>query len=184
MRSIPPEKAIVNDDEVRATVQSWLSILDQSSYYELLGILEIADDSAIQKAFHDFSQSFHPDAHRKRSPQIRDAVTRIYRRGAEAYGVLRDPKTRAAYDLALSQGALRLNRGKASSPATDQSASLDGACRTPAGKLHARQAERALRDKDSDLAFSFLRKAQGAEGDNPELEERFRQLFEVSKTLL
>jgi hypothetical protein len=57
-------------------------------------------------------------------------------------------------------------------------------CRTPGGKLHARQAERALGDKDPDLAFSLLRKAQAAEGDNPDLEEQFGELFEVSKTLL
>lgn len=174
----------MNDEELRAKIQAWLSVLDQSTYYELLGILEIADEGAIQQAFHQFSQSFHPDAHRTRDPDIRKAVTHIYRRGAEAYGVLRDPKTRVAYDLALAQGALRYNPGQASSPARPTSDSLESVCRTPGGKLHARQAERALADKDADLAFTLYRKALAAEGGNPDLEERFDELFEHAKGLL
>lgn len=168
---------------LRRTIDTWLKILDQSTYYELLGILEIADDGAIQKAFHEFSQSFHPDNHRGAPEDVRRDVTAIYRRGAEAYGVLRDPNSRTAYDLALSQGALRLHQGTGSSPAPDAAVSLESVCKTAGGRLHARQAERALSERKPDEAFALFRKASIAEGKNAELEDRFKMLFEISKTL-
>jgi DnaJ-class molecular chaperone len=109
---------------LRRTIDTWLKILDQSTYYELLGILEIADEGAIQKAFHEFSQSFHPDNHRGAPEDVRRDVTAIYRRGAEAFG-----------------------------------------------------------ERKPDEAFAQFRKASIAEGKNEELEERFKMLFEISKTL-
>jgi DnaJ-class molecular chaperone len=174
----------VTEDEIREQVESWLGILDESDYYELLGILEIAGDEAIQAAFHTFSQSFHPDNHRKASPEVRQGVTRIFKRGAEAYGVLRDHKSRAAYDLAMAQGAIRLQPGQAGSQNENENVSLDSFCKTPGGRLHARQAERALSEGELDEAHALFRKALIAEGDNEDLEERFRTLFELAQRLV
>lgn len=173
----------MRDDELRARVESWLSVLEDSSYYELLGILEIAGDEAVQAAFHEFSQSFHPDNHRSADENLRADITRIFKRGAEAYRVLRDPRSRASYDLAMAQGALRLtSQGQESSTKTNES--LDATCRTSGGRLHARQAERALSERDLDNARALLRKALLAEGDNPELESRFRELFKLAQRLI
>ena|SRR5690606_29307145 len=161
-------------------VESWLVILDQSNYYELLGILEIADESAIQRAFHEFSTNFHPDRYRGESQELVDAITNIYQRGAEAYGVLRNPSTRARYDLALSQGALRYNPGLTNHH-LDRSTqnNLVGLARTKAGQLHCRQAERALSEGQLDEARALVKKALLAEGKNAELEARANELVEL-----
>lgn len=170
--------------DIRAQVESWLRVLDDSSYYELLGVLEIASDDTIQAAFHAFSQSFHPDNHRGADEALRADVTRIFKRGAEAYRVLRDPKSRAAYDLALAQGALRLMPGQARRDGEKSTESLESFCNSAGGRLHARQAERALSERDLDGAHALLRKALLAEGDNDALEDRFRELFEIAQRLV
>ena len=151
-----------------------------SSYYELLGVLEIVDDSGIQQAFHQFSQSFHPDLHRHLEADLRQAVKKIYQRGAEAYTVLRKPEQRAAYDEVLARGQLRLNLGGQPQVASEQG--LDRFARSPAARLHARQIERALLNRDWQLAERLLDKALLADGLNPELEERGQQLIEWSKS--
>lgn len=172
-----------DDRKLRAQILSWLEVLDETSYYDLLGVLEIADDSAIRTAFHEFSQSFHPDSHRGAAPEIREAVTIIFKRGAEAYRVLRDPKSRAAYDLALAQGALRYSLTDGSRDSQGAQKGLEALCTTPGGKLHARQAERALSEGDLEGAKELLLKAQTAEGINFALQYKFQELFEVARTI-
>lgn len=173
----------VDDHQLRAKVLAWLEVLDSASYYDLLGVLEVADEGAIQTAFHEFSQSFHPDSHRQSATEIREAVTIIFRRGAEAYGVLKDPQTRAAYDLALAQGALRYSRASGSRDGHGALRGLEAICSSPGGKLHARQAERALSEGRLEEAQELLNKAQTAEGINIALENKFRDLFEVAKNM-
>jgi DnaJ-class molecular chaperone len=170
----------VEEGKLRALVESWLAILDQSNYYELLGILEIADEAAIQQAFHRFSQSFHPDNHRNSPSDVREGVTRIFRRGAEAYRVLRDGKTRAAYDLALAQGALRYFRIGGSPDGQGTERGLEALCQTPGGRLHARKAERALSEGNFEEARAEMHHAQTAEGISIALENRFRELLELA----
>ena len=157
-------------------VESWLEILDQANYYELLGILEIANESAIQNAFHAFSESFHPDRYRGEPHELVAAITKIYQRGTEAYGTLRDPTARAKYDLALSQGALRYNPGQTARHDEDDLVAL---ARTKGGQLHARQAERALSEGQLDAAREMIRKAKLAEGDNLAFSDRASKLLQL-----
>ena len=56
----------------------WDALLDQSSYYEVLGLLEIADSSAIRKAFHEFAVAFHPDAFPNADDETADALRRVF----------------------------------------------------------------------------------------------------------
>lgn len=155
-------------------LDAWLDVLDHATYYELLGILEIADESAIQRAFHEFSENFHPDRFRGEPAEVVAAVTKIYQRGAEAYGVLRQPKTRALYDIALSQGALRYNPGQTQQ--LDAPSDLVSLARTKAAQLHTRQLERALAEGSVNQALDLLEKALRSDGSNPALEQRVRQL--------
>ncbi len=172
-----------DDALLRQKVLDWLEVLDDTSYYDLLGLLEIADDSAIQTAFHQFSESFHPDAHRSSSREVREAVTIIFKRGAEAYRVLKDPKTRAAYDLALAQGALRYFPTSGSRDSQGAQRGLETLCKTKGGQLHARQAERALSEGQLEEARALLEKAQTAEGINIPLQNKFQELFQVAKSI-
>jgi len=171
----------MDTDALRAQVQSWLSILDDSTYYELLSLLEIADQGAVQAAFHEFSVSFHPDRHRGQPEDIRSGVTTIYRRGAEAYGVLRDETSRAAYDLAMAQGHLRLPSVTGLAANAKEAQSLTTLCQTAGGRLHAKQAERALSEKQIQEAERLFGKALLAEGHNPELEDGMKRLLQIAR---
>jgi curved DNA-binding protein CbpA len=165
----------VSDEGRQHTLEAWLAVLGSATHYELLGLLEAADEQAIQEAFHAFAEAFHPDRHRAESEAVREAVTRIFRRGAEAYRVLRDAKRRAAYDLELAK-ARPEGAGPSSLP---PARSLDELCTTPGGKLHARQAERALTAGSLTEAHAFLTRALAAEGSNPELEARLADLEQL-----
>jgi curved DNA-binding protein CbpA len=84
-----------------ARIDAWIEVLDDASYYELLGVLPLADDAALRRAFHEFARAFHPDSHVGADASTLEKVRRVFQRGAEAYRVLADPELRLRYDLAL-----------------------------------------------------------------------------------
>ena len=88
--------------------------LDQLDYYTLLGARPDASADAVREAFHAFALKFHPDNHGG-WPEKLARATEIFRRGTEAYRVLSDARTRAAYDEVLAKGQLRL-RAEESAP--------------------------------------------------------------------
>lgn len=152
----------------------WDALIDQSSYYEVLGLLEIADAGAIRKAFHEFAVAFHPDAFPEADDETADALQRVFQRGAEAYRVLSRPDSRAAYDLALAKGQLRLDTSIAPPPLQRQSdiRSLDELCRSPGARLYAKRAEDLISKGDLSGAKRELQMALREDGDNPDLVER------------
>jgi len=166
-------------DEDRERLQAWVDVIDDSSYYELLGVLELADAAAIQAAFHEFALAFHPDGHEEGTPAERAAARHVFRRGAEAYRVLSDPELRAKYDLALASGHLRLIGGepahRVSTTATLRS--LEDLCKSPAAKLLARRADEHINLGKLAEARRLLQDAMAMEEDkSPELADRIDAL--------
>lgn len=66
--------------------------MQQQDYYEVLGIQRTADASAIKKAYRTLARKYHPDVSKEA-----DAEEKFKALG-EAYGVLKDPDKRKAYD--------------------------------------------------------------------------------------
>lgn len=168
-----------NGEEDRARLEAWVDVIEDSSYYELLGVLELADGAAIQAAFHEFALAFHPDVH-EGAPEIeRQAARYVFRRGAEAYRVLSDPELRARYDLALASGHLRLIGGEPAQRVEGATnlRSLEDLCETPAAKLLARRADEHINQGKLAEARRLLQEAQALEGtEEPELAERIDAL--------
>ena len=152
----------------------WDALIDDSSYYEVLGLLEIADTGAIRKAFHEFAVAFHPDAFPSADEETADALRRVFQRGAEAYRVLSHPDTRGDYDLALAKGQLRLDTTIAPPPLARHSdiRSLDELCRSPGARRLAKRAEELISSGDLTSAKRELQLALREDGDNPDLAER------------
>ena len=165
------------DDEDRRRIAEWDELLDYSSYYELLGLLEIADEDAIRRAFHEFSQAFHPDAHPHADDETAARLRRVFQRGAEAYRVLLRPETRAEYDFSLAKGQMRLGVPSVPPGVVRTVRSLDELCQTASGKLHASKADRLISQGALAEAKRELLRAWRAEPEpDPEIRERLDAL--------
>jgi len=160
------------------TLQAWSLALEDANYYEVLGVLEIADDEAIADAFRRFAVAFHPDVQTAASQDARACVTRIFCVGVEAYRVLKDPTLRRRYDEALMRGELRLRSDSEGPPSgARRYASLEDLCKTPSSRLHARRADTYIGCGDLLKARTELQHALADENyENPELEERLEAL--------
>lgn len=156
----------------------WAAVLDASTYYELLGLLEIADDEAVKVAFHEFALAFHPDAHTDYDPETAEVSRRVFQRGAEAYRVLSNPALRARYDLALAKGQLRLGGSEVPRLANVGvgARSLDELCLTASAKRFAGRADELISQGDLRGAKRELLLALREDGENPELLERLDAL--------
>lgn len=167
----------MNDDEVRR-ILSWADVVDDSSYYEILGLLEIADALAIKQAFHQFALAFHPDQHTDAPPDVQEAVRKIFKRGAEGYRVLSDAGLRAKYDMAVAKGHLRLESDQVPDRAmVGDVRSLDEIVTSPSAKMSARRADDYLTAGDMAAAKRELQKALMADGGrNDELRERIEAI--------
>jgi curved DNA-binding protein CbpA len=152
----------------------WDALIDDSSYYEVLGLLEIADQAAIRKAFHEFAVAFHPDAFPEADEETADALRRVFQRGAEAYRVLSQPDSRADYDLLLAKGQLRFDATLAPPPLARNSdiRSLDELCRSPGARRFAKRAEELISAGDLTGAKRELQMALREDGENADLAER------------
>jgi DnaJ-class molecular chaperone len=76
------------------------------NFYDVLGIDRNADDEQIKDAFQSLAKVFHPDLN------LGDAVSeRRFREICQAYGTLKDPRTRAAYELGLVHQRSKAKRG-------------------------------------------------------------------------
>ncbi len=161
-------------------VWQWLGVIDDSTYYEILSVLELADAAAIKQAFHQFALAFHPDRHIGADAELLQAVRTIFRRGVEAYRILANPELRSRYDLALAKGHLRLDGDDVPTggATTGGSAlSLEDICKTAAAKMCARKADDLISVGDLEGAKRELKLALYHDGsDNPDLDERIDAL--------
>jgi DnaJ-class molecular chaperone len=75
------------------------------NFYDVLGIDPNADDEGTKEAFQSLAKIFHPDLN------LDDAAAeRRFKEICQAYGTLKDSKTRAAYDLGLAHQRRKAQR--------------------------------------------------------------------------
>ncbi len=163
--------------------------LDRLDYYTLLGVGEGADTRAVKKAFRKFARRYHPDRFGSDDVDKRERAERIYRRGSEAFQVLTDPDSRAAYDRALAQGKVRLTedtRRDAQRRRGDelrQKEQKGPPIRNPEALTLFREAVGKAKTKDWVAAYRLLKRANEIEPGNAFLESRFRQAAQVVRRL-
>lgn len=159
-------------------VYEWAAVLYDSSYYEILSLLEIADDAGVKAAFHEFALAFHPDSHLDYTGDDATVLRRVFQRGAEAYRVLSHPDLRPRYDLALAKGQLRLGGDEVPRVANVGvgAKSLDELCKTASARRYASRADALISQGDLAGAKRELMLAVREDGGNPELAERLDAL--------
>lgn len=72
------------------------------NHYEVLGVEPTSDAPAIKRAYLDAARRFHPDYHADADEGTRTEIARRMQAVNEAWQVLREPSTRAAYDRSLA----------------------------------------------------------------------------------
>ena len=162
-------------------ISALAGILDELDYYELLRVERGAEASAIKRAYHRSSRSFHPDANRHLRGESADAARRIAMRISEAYAVLRDPRRRRAYDQRLASGEparIQLTEARAQASRTSD---LERAGRTPQGRQFFKLAESALARRDWVGASNNLQTALTFEPDNSTFREKLAEVRELQK---
>ena len=164
----------------RDTFVLWLRTVESKSYYEILGVEQNAAPLAIKAAFHAFGLRYHPDRYTGDPLEIRQAAGEVFKRGVEAYRVLRRPSLRARYDLQLRDGkGLRLDDRKIEEKAPIPQRTLEMIAKTPKGKEFAKKAERFMSIGKLDEARVQLVNACQCEPYNAELAERLKLVYEA-----
>jgi DnaJ-class molecular chaperone len=160
--------------ELVTFIEDTYSDLDLYSYYQLLELDERADAEAIRSAFYQQAARLHPDRFATlRDDVVRQKLTAIYARIAEAYKVLSDPRKRPLYDAGIRKGQLRyldMEREKRGPQ------NPEDAVERPDAKKFVRLALQAQRAGDLKGAHMNFKFALAYESDNAYLREQIGAL--------
>ena len=159
--------------EIRALAR----IIGDIDYYQLLDLRRDAVSGEVKRAYHATTRMFHPDANRHLDADLQDSVGLIAKRVSEAYSVLRNPRTRQAYDRRLQEGGdVRIRLAEAEK--LEARANQDRGGRTPQGKQFYKLAQRDLDRQDFTSAARNLQTALTFEPDNEVFRERLADVKE------
>ena len=153
----------MNEDvEKRQQILGLAAHLAGLDYYQVLKVDRKAQLPEIKKAFFRESQAWHPDRfYGSSDEQLKYAVMSVYKRIAEAYGVLRDPDLRPRYDaqLATAGAGVRLDRREAEQAASPQGA--EPKSKNPQAQRYVTMAMSCFRKQDyagAEMNFNFALK--------------------------
>jgi len=77
------------------------AVMQNTNFYEILGVDPKADLQEIKEAFRNLALTKHPDRFANLDGSAKEAVKKVYSTISEAYETLRDAKKRASYDARL-----------------------------------------------------------------------------------
>jgi curved DNA-binding protein CbpA len=157
-------------EELCAFVESVYPDLDLYSYYQLLEVEPDAAPDLVRAAFYRQAARLHPDRFAGLGdPAVRQKLTAIYARIAEAYKVLENPKKRAAYDAGLGEGQVRYaeQERERKGPQNPEDSVVK-----PEAKKFLRLALQAQRTGDTKGAFMNFKFALSYEPENAWLKEQ------------
>jgi len=145
--------------------------LEALDYYALLSVQPDASSDAIRDAFHRFAAKYHPDRFVAQGAASRsvDRAAQIYRRGAEAYRVLTDPRKRKLYDGQLAQGRVRFDAMAEAPPEPAALGKWPIKVRNPLARPFATRAEQAYKASDWGNAKVNLKMALSKDAGNQQI---------------
>lgn len=146
--------------------------LEQLDYYTLLQVPEDAPADQIRQAFHRFAAKYHPDRFTGGGADQAtvERAAQIYRRGAEAYKVLTDPRRRKLYDAGLKEGRLRFDPNAAPPPEPVSIHKWPIQVKSPLARPFALKAEQLYKAGDYGNAKTNLKLALQKDRGNPQIE--------------
>ena len=157
-------------------IQALSRIMEELDYYQILNVEPGATTSDIRKAFHNSSRTFHPDANRDLTGDLREQCRQISKRVTEAYCVLRDARRRKSYDARPDQDSnLRIQLAEAKNAHTEQVMG-ERRGRTPQGRQFHAKAEADIKQGNLAGAIQNVQMALTFEANNPGLGSLLEEL--------
>ncbi|MFH1469093.1 MAG: DnaJ domain-containing protein [Pseudomonadota bacterium] len=160
--------------KTRVELETLHELLDEIDYYAILQIPPDAPQQDVDPAFKAVSRRLHPDRlARLPDEDLKARANDIFRLANEAYRALKDPDTRARYDLDRAEGRLRLTaegRNEAAKDASSQG-SLEAAAKTPQGEKYWKMALKCWTEGDFKGAVMHIRFACQYEPGNATFKE-------------
>lgn len=153
----------------RIEIETIHEILPQLDHYRLLGLKYDCAQAEVDSAFRAESRRLHPDrVAAGATPELRAKANEVFRAVNEAYRVLKDPDSRAAYD-AERRGGL----DRAAQNAVEAAASKDPAraARTPKGEKYWKMGLQCWNEGDYNGAAMQIQFALSFEPDNETFKE-------------
>lgn len=146
-------------DERRELKELFERMERATNHYQVLGVSRTADQETLKQTYHRLARRFHPDRFHQ-EPELRSRVEDVFARIAQAYEILRDKRTRAAYDLKIGQESLSSTspetRSQTAQPSSPASSNMSPAERA---EEQYQRGQEALRAGKAALALSSLAEA-------------------------
>jgi curved DNA-binding protein CbpA len=161
-----------------AYLRARLAGIEGQSYYEILRVPSSSCGADVKAAFHEFALACHPDQYVNDEPDAAVAATELFKRGVEAYKVLKSAAWRSQYDEGLLRGQLRFTPGRVEIAAPAIAIrTLEEIATTPHAKQLAKKAERLISSGRLEEARVALVTALQEDYENDELKERLQLLY-------
>jgi curved DNA-binding protein CbpA len=98
------DKNIDLTDKERERIDMFYKLMEDSNYYEILGVNKSTDKKDIKRRYFELSKEFHPDKFFRRSlGDYKKRLERIFNRIKEAYYILSDEALREEYDNSIKE---------------------------------------------------------------------------------
>jgi curved DNA-binding protein CbpA len=146
--------------------------LEQLDYYSLLQVPKDANSDQVRDAFHAFAARYHPDKFQGAGAEDRkiERAAQIYRRGAEAYRVLCNPRQRKQYDQGLAAGRVRFDANAAPPEQAPFVGQWPIKVKTPLARPFATKAEQLYKSGDFGNCKTNLKLALQKDKGNAQIE--------------
>jgi curved DNA-binding protein CbpA len=146
--------------------------LEQLDYYSLLQVPRDANSDQVRNAFHAFAARYHPDKFQGSGAEDRkvERAAQIYRRGAEAYRVLCNPRQRKQYDQGLHEGRVRFDANAAPPAQAPVVGQWPIKVKTPLARPFAIKAEQLYKSGDFGNCKTNLKLALQKDKGNAQIE--------------
>jgi len=91
------------DEAFEIEAQALAQIMDELDYFQILKVPQTVTPVALKQSYYRESRTYHPDRFfQTQAGDLKDAVSRIYKRINEAYVCLRDDARRNKYQVDIS----------------------------------------------------------------------------------
>ena len=157
--------------------------LDQLDYFQVLGAMPDAPLDELKAKYHQLQRNYHPDAfYTSPDMDLKAAVTKIAKRVAEAYVILRDAQKRAKYtkDIMGPERAKKLRF----SEEMEQEARIEKQQeqgKTAQGRNLWKKAQESINRGDYKSAVRDLQTALLFEKDNAMFKAKLTEVQELAK---